>query len=293
MEENMEIECQTMVFKEPAKKTLTIGGINMLAYMMPSGEYRWSMRQASKAVGYNESWLSDTLKADSGALQKLEGYGFKGDYIETTGRGFIESNLISTEDFMAAILYAAVIGFKRPAVARMAASMRETLERRADHVFGVIRDEDEYVQKFEYRYASMILNKDLRGAIGDWIEQQSNLKDYLKGHSIAGGQRGLYATTLGTIYKIIFGKHKKEINQHLDVAEYRTLKDTVHVTQLQRIANVEDLARKYIERKGVGPIEAVEAAAEALMIDMEEPRLGDRVTREDVHKVLGSKTQSR
>ncbi|NEO99732.1 MAG: hypothetical protein F6K58_13850 [Symploca sp. SIO2E9] len=34
-------------------KDITIGGIPLLVYMMPDGEYRWSMRQASKAVGFN------------------------------------------------------------------------------------------------------------------------------------------------------------------------------------------------------------------------------------------------
>ncbi|SKB14776.1 hypothetical protein PL11201_680052 [Planktothrix sp. PCC 11201] len=34
-------------------KTITIGGIPMTVYMMPNGEYRWSMRQVSKALGFN------------------------------------------------------------------------------------------------------------------------------------------------------------------------------------------------------------------------------------------------
>ncbi len=262
----------------------------MPVYLMENGEYRWSMRQASKAVGFNDWWLRDTIRADSKSMRKLKGYGFKGNIIECSEKGIIESHSISTEDFLAMIMYAAVIGHRKQAIALMAASFYETLERRADYAFGVIRDEDEYIQKFEYRHASIMLNKNLRSAIREWIENnQDSIDNYLKKYSIKGGQRGIYASALGEIYQCIFGKYKKSINQALDVPERRIPKDSVHVTQLQRIVQIEDLARKYIEIKGQNPIEAIKNAAEALMIEVEEPRLGDRVTRQDVYKVLGYK----
>ncbi len=268
-------------------KDITIGGIPLPVYMDLDGEYRWSMRQASKTVGFNEGWLSDTLRTEGNALKRLKGYGFKGDIIEFQGQGFIEGNLISTEDFMAMIVYAAVIGMRKQAIALLAAALYETLERRADHAFGIVRDEDEYIQKFEYRHASILLNKDLRSAIGEWIEQnQESLQEYTKRYSIKGGQRGIYATALGMIYQRLFGRKKKEINELLDVKYYETPKNNVEVTQLQRIAQIEDLASKYIRRKGMNPIEAINEAAEALMIDTEEPKLGSRITRHDVYRVL-------
>lgn len=275
-------------------KDITIGGIPIPVYMDGDGEYRWSMRQASKAVGFNEGWLSDTLRTEGNALVRLKGYGFKGDIVEFQGQGFIEGNLISTEDFMAMIMYAAVIGVRRQAIALLAAALYETLERRADHAFGIIRDEDEYIQKFEFRYASILLNKDLRSAIGEWIENnQASLQEYTKQYSIKGGQRGVYASALGKIYQLLFGRNKKEINELLDVKHYETPKNNVEVTQLQRIAQIEDLAAKYIRRKNMNPLEAINAAAEALMIDVEEPRLGDRITRQDVYRVLGAKQELR
>jgi hypothetical protein len=273
-------------------KNITIGGIPIPVYMGLDGEYRWSMRQASKAVGFNEGWLSDTLRTEGNALSRLKGYGFKGDVVEFQGQGFIEGNLISTQDFMAMIMYAAVIGMRRQAIALLAAALYETLERRADHAFGIIRDEDEYIQKFEFRYASILLNKDLRSAIGEWIEEnQDSLQTYTKEYSIKGGQRGIYASALGRIYQLLFGMQKKSINEVLDVKSYETPKNNVHVTQLQRIAQIEDLAAKYIRRKAMNPLDAINAAAEALMIDVEEPRLGDRITRQDVYRVLGAKQE--
>jgi hypothetical protein len=275
-------------------KDITIGGIPIPVYTDGDGEYRWSMRQASKAVGFNEGWLSDTLRTEGNALNRLKGYGFKGDIVEFQGQGFIEGNLISTEDFMAMIMYAAVIGVRRQAIALLAAALYETLERRADHAFGVIRDEDEYIQKFEFRYASILLNKDLRSAIGEWIQDnQTSLQEYTREYSVRGGHRGIYASALGKIYQLLFGRNKKEINELLDVKYYETPKNNVDVTQLQRIAQIEDLAAKYIRRKNMNPLEAINAAAEALMIDAEEPRLGDRITRQDVYRVLGAKQELR
>jgi len=271
-------------------KDITIGGIPLPVYMDLDGEYRWSMRQASKTVGFNEGWLSDTLRTEGNALKRLKGYGFKGDIVEFQGQGFIEGNLISTEDFMAMIVYAAVIGMRKQAIALLAAALYETLERRADHAFGIVRDEDEYIQKFEYRHASILLNKDLRSAIGDWIEQnQESLQEYTKRYSIKGGQRGIYATALGMIYQRLFGRNKKEINELLDVKYYETPKNNVEVTQLQSIANIEALASKYIRRRGMNPIDAINHAAELLMIDTETPQLGDRITRQDVYRVLRAK----
>jgi hypothetical protein len=283
-----------MSIERVKSKDITIGGIPLPVYMDSDGEYRWSMRQASKTVGFNEGWLSDTLRTEGNALKRLKGYGFKGDIVEFQGQGFIEGNLISTEDFMAMIVYAAVIGMRKQAIALLAAALYETLERRADHAFGIVRDEDEYIQKFEFRHASILLNKDLRSAIGEWIEQnQESLQEYTKRYSIKGGQRGIYATALGKIYQLLFGRNKKEINELLDVKHYETPKNNVEVTQLQRIAQIEDLASKYIRRKGMNPIDAINQAAEALMIDMEEPRLGDRITRQDVYRVLGAKEELR
>lgn len=281
-----------MSIERVKSKNITIGGIPLPVYMDSDGEYRWSMRQASKTVGFNEGWLSDTLRTEGNALKRLKGYGFKGKIIEFQGQGFIEGNLISTEDFMAMIVYAAVIGMRKQAIALLAAALYETLERRADHAFGIVRDEDEYIQKFEYRHASILLNKDLRSAIGEWIEKnQASLQEYTRQYSIKGGQRGIYASALGKIYQLIFGRNKKEINELLDVKSYETPKNNVEVTQLQRIAQIEDLASKYIRRKDMNPIEAINSAAEALMIDPEEPRFGDRITPQDVYRVLGAKQE--
>ena len=189
-------------------------------------------------------------------------------------------------------MYAALICMRRQAIALLAAALSETLQRRADHAFGVIRDENEYIQKFEFRNASILLNKNLRAAIKEWIDtNQDSLKDYEREYSIKGGVRGIYASALGQIYQLLFGQSKKEINELLDVKSYETPKNNVDVIQLQSIANIEDLATKYILRKGLNPIESIKAAAEALMIEVEEPRLGPRITPQDVHQILKTKNR--
>ena len=278
------------------RKSIKIGGIPMPVYMVEDGEYRWSMRQASIAVGYGGWWLRDARREEGNVLAKLRSYGFTGEIIPYQEKGAITSYLISTEDFMAMVMYAAYVGEKKQAIALMFAAFQETLERRADYAFGVIRDEDEYIQKFESRYASIILNKNLRAAIRQWIEENTPkglVDDYIKEYSIKGGPRGIYASALGEIYKVLFGKYKKDINEYLEVPKYRTPKDTVRVEQLQHITQIEELAKKYIELKKMAPIEAIQAAAEALMIEVEEPKLGDRITRQDVHRVLSAKKQQK
>lgn len=267
-------------------KPITIGGQTVKAYRMPNGDYRWSMRGASEAVGFGEYWLRDTLRAGGPARVRLVEYGFVGDILKTHGTGVIEPHLISSADFTAIIVYAARAG--RPqGWALLIASMQETLERRADYAFGVIRSEEEYRQKFEYRYASILLNKDLRAAIGEWLEEKGEdfVREYCRKHNIHGGKRAVYAYTLGQINKKVFGAYKKEINGLLDLPAYQTPKDSVHVLQLQRMTQLEELGAKYIRKKGVDPVEAIDQAAEVLMIDPEPPKLGDRMTRRDVRRI--------
>jgi hypothetical protein len=151
-------------------KTITIGGIPIPVYMMPNGEYRLSMRQASKAVGFNEGWLSETLRK-SNALDRLKGYGFKGGYEFQQEQGFIESYLISTEDFMAVIMYAVLVGYHRPAISLMAAAMQETLEHRADHAFGVVRD-NEAVERLIKDYQRQNRYLLIQQAKGIWADRE-------------------------------------------------------------------------------------------------------------------------
>lgn len=152
-------------------KTITIGGIPMLVYMMPNGEYRLSMRQVSKAVGFNEGWLSETLLAKGNALHKLKGYGFKGDYESQQEQGFIESYLISTKDFIAVIMYAVFVEYRRPAISLMAAAMQETLERRADQAFGVVRD-NEAVERLIKDYQRQNRYLLIQQAKGIWADRE-------------------------------------------------------------------------------------------------------------------------
>jgi len=70
---------------EAKTKLILLGGSEIPVYLMPDGEYRWSMRQVSKAIGFNEGWLSDTMRAEGNALQVLKEKGFKGDLIELSG----------------------------------------------------------------------------------------------------------------------------------------------------------------------------------------------------------------
>ena len=136
---------QEMKIESEKSRDVTIAGTSIPVYIGSDGEYRWSMRQVSQALGFNEGWLNYTLSAGDNTLTRLKDYGFKGKISKLRGQDLTEVDLISTEDFMAMIIYAAVMGMRRQAFALLAA-LHGTLERRADYAFGINRDEDEYIQ---------------------------------------------------------------------------------------------------------------------------------------------------
>ncbi|MCW8329081.1 hypothetical protein MD588_09710 [Photobacterium sp. SDRW27] len=270
------------------KQTLLLGGTELPVYMLENGEYRWSMRQASLAVGYNEGWLADTTRSAKGVLTKLRAYGFIGN-IQSYRSGSVESHLIKTEDLMAMVCYAAFIGERKPAIALLAASMHETFERRADREFGVVRDEDERALKFELRFASILLNKELKMAISIWIDDAKHngtYDGYLKLNKIRGGERGVYASALGQIYQRAFAMKKAEINHLLGAKSHKTPKDILDTLHLRRVANIEEMANHRILNKGDSPLQAINNVADFMGLIPENPRGGDRITSDEIRRFM-------
>jgi hypothetical protein len=267
------------------KKTILIGKMEVAVYLLPDKTYRWSMQQASLLAGFNKSWLSDTVADKTKRFEDLKVYGFKELDIQHVPDRFLGIKLIPTQSFMAVIMLAAYEG--RPeAIALLIASMQETLERRADHAFGIIKNEREYQLKFDTRYDSIALNINLKTAINDWIDRQteSQFDIYCKKHGIHS-RGGVFGKTIGTVYQVLFGKTKSEINEFLGVTDKSsTPRDTIWSLQLQNITQIEILSAKLITSYDDDPINAVLKAAKRLLIEIEEPRLGDRVSLKQAHK---------
>lgn len=131
------------------RATVAIGGLTVDAFMLPDGSYRMSQAGAADAVGLSRQNVSDFLR--SNAIKTLLGEGYTSpisasEQIEIESeddkRGQSRFNSLPLEIVGAYWLWQSYRGNKKALVLCMAL-ITETLERRFDNAFGVVRTEQE------------------------------------------------------------------------------------------------------------------------------------------------------
>ncbi|WEM44682.1 hypothetical protein PTW35_25850 (plasmid) [Photobacterium sp. DA100] len=285
--------------KQIKSAKVLIGGQELPVFLV-NDEIRWSMRQASRACGFNESWLSDNMRKNTRTLELLTQLGFQGDIIPISNGKFQEAHTISTDDFMHAVVYAAQTSLKPQAIALLAASVMEAFERRAYRSLGIPINEEEFIERFELRHASVLMNIELRLAIQSWIETakgfENGLSNYIikhkaffKSHGVPHNERGIYGGTIRLIYLRSFRMGKEEINRLLGTKHYESVRDNIDTSQLKLISTIEQMVANRIMNKGSAPFEAVEEVIDFMGLQPELPRSGDRITAKDVRKIIALK----
>ena len=131
------------------RATVAIGGLTVDAFMLPDGSYRMSQTQAAEAVGLSRQNVSDFLRSNAIKILLGEGYtspisGSEQIEIESEGdkRGQSRFNSVPLEIVGAYWLWQSYRGNKK-ALALCMALIIESLERRFDNAFGVVRSEQE------------------------------------------------------------------------------------------------------------------------------------------------------
>jgi hypothetical protein len=131
------------------RATIAIGDLSIDAFMLPDGSYRMSQSQAAEAVGLSRRNVSDFLR--SNAIKSLLGEDYTGSIsdgdqieIESEGDKRGQSRFISVplEIVGAYWLWQSFRGNKK-ALSLCMGLITESLERRFDNAFGIIRTEQE------------------------------------------------------------------------------------------------------------------------------------------------------
>ncbi len=151
------------------RASVQIGLLTVDGFMLPDGSYRMSQTQAAECVGLSERNAREFLH--SKALKSLlgEGYTPANSEIESDAgqlRGGSRIRALPLEVVGAYWLWQAARGNKT-ALSLVMALLTETLERRFDAAFGVIRTEQERDELLSERVRR--LERDIREAI--WIEE--------------------------------------------------------------------------------------------------------------------------
>lgn len=125
------------------RATVAIGGLTVDAFMLPDGSYRMSQTQAADLVGLSERNARDFL--DSKTFERLVGEGYTPaifDIDSEQSRGQSRFRGLPLEIVVIYWVYQCYRGNKQ-AFSLLIALATESLERRFDNAFGVVRTEQE------------------------------------------------------------------------------------------------------------------------------------------------------
>ena len=126
------------------RATVAIGDLTVDAFMLPDGSYRMSQTQLAEAVGKDEINARRFLTSKS--INAIRGESYTPDSIEVSSsneiRGQTRFNALPLDVVTAYWLYQSSQGNKQ-ALALVWALLSESLERRFDDAFGVVRTEQE------------------------------------------------------------------------------------------------------------------------------------------------------
>jgi hypothetical protein len=126
------------------RATVAIGGLTVDGFMLPDGTYRMSQTQAAETVGKDEINARRFLSSKN--INAIRGEGYTPDSIEVESlsdkRGQTRFNALPLDVVTAYWLYQSSQGNQK-ALALVWALLSESLERRFDDAFGMVRTEQE------------------------------------------------------------------------------------------------------------------------------------------------------
>lgn len=149
------------------RATVTLGDLTIDGFMLPDGSYRMSQTQTAECVGKPE--INARRFLSSKAIKALLGEGYTPDTVEIESdpaqlRGQSRFNALPLTVVTAFWFHQATQGNPQ-AIALTWAMLTETLERRFDNAFGVIRTEADRDKRLSAQMAQM--ESDLSAAFAD------------------------------------------------------------------------------------------------------------------------------
>lgn len=128
---------------EATRKTVQFSEYVLIdGYLLPDGQFRAGMEGASLLVGYAKNWVSRLTSLRQKTLESLLNMGYTAYQLEVKVdsnnlRGSSLARTISIEDLNVLILYAAIEGKKKKAIALLRGFSKITLEDYFRHAFGI------------------------------------------------------------------------------------------------------------------------------------------------------------
>jgi hypothetical protein len=231
------------------RATITLGDIELDVFQLPDGSYRMSKAQTCETVQLDRKRLSELLEKNS--LKAIAGKGSTLSALVVkmkvdVGRGNITADLIPLE--MATLIWLESGSELGKALAY--SCITESLERRADNAFGVIRDEEERNQRFIARKDSILQRHFWTDAIKWYIDNNEVSEGY---------KRFIYPNVSDCLNKALFGLPAKGIRTVLDMDSSENIRDCVNPSLLPDLTFIEKYAATRV-KAGSEPLHAIKEA---------------------------------
>lgn len=229
------------------RATLTLGDIDLDVFQLPDGEYRLSLTQATVALGFDKRKGSSFLALE--VVQNLATY-------ELQGSSFIADDTnqkikaLTFDAFSVIAMFYALKG-NMLAQAILEACLVESLERRADVLFGIIRDEEERNARMAARVKGKVARRSLTDAIKTYCDSRGVSDNY---------KRWVFTHCSDHLNKIILGAKAKQAKDFYQVPEKSLLRNHIPVAALRELELTEEMAARLIEERDMEPLEAVKHA---------------------------------
>jgi hypothetical protein len=233
------------------RATIKLGDIELDVFQLPDGKYFLSLTQVAETIDMPLKRMSQIRELK--LTQTLYPEGFRMSETVKVEGGTKPVSMISLDDVSKYWTLAAFQTQNPKAMALLAASQTEALERRADAAFNVIRSEVERNERLEARIKGKVARRFLTDAIKDYIDRHSDLSDNYK--------KFVYSNCSDCLNKIIFGAKAKQAKEFYSVPEHSLLRNHIPVAALRELELTEEMAKRLIDERDLEPLEAVKQAS--------------------------------
>jgi hypothetical protein len=237
------------------RKTMKLGDIELDVFQLPDGEYRYSQTQAFISIADEEYDTKQASKRYIEICTSKKAQHLSVPTLQTYEKTKIEGEnqivkLISQADVMSFWAMAAFLGHTKALGLLMACGI-EALERRADALFQVVRDEQERNDRMAARQKGKVARRTLTDAVKHYIESHEVSDNYV---------RWIFNHCSDHLNKVILGTKSKHAKEFYQISDKAPLRNHIPVAALRELDLTEEMAARLIEERDVEPLDAVKQA---------------------------------
>ena len=226
------------------RATITLGDVELNVFQLPCGKYQISQSQACDIVSKPAKRMVQLSRSEAG--QSLLALGFEKG-LKTSVEGSKPVTLVSIEVAFQFWVLELAIG-NTEALALVLACGIESIERRADAAFRVVRTEQERNERFAIRRDGIVS----RNFWTDCIDA------YMATHDVSDNyKRWIYVQVSDMVNKAILGVPAKAFRESLGLPESVSTRDYLTSSQLRHIRGVEEAAAMRCKRDDLCPKQAL------------------------------------